>query len=65
MGVIGERMGRLEKSGHDQDADLKVDGVGVGRGAGEMSEATIGIAATQSPVSGLIHGFLTMRAVHP
>src|SRR3954471_15496695 len=41
--------GRFEIPGHDQRADLKIVRVRIGRRAGEMAEAAVGIATRQSP----------------
>jgi hypothetical protein len=45
MWILRQWFDRFEKSGHDQCADLKVNGVGVGSGAGKVAEAAVGVAA--------------------
>src|SRR5262245_21118917 len=50
MRIVGQWGGRLEKSSHHKRANLKKVRVGVRRGSGKMSEATVSVAATQSPL---------------
>src|SRR5436190_5678321 len=53
-------VGGFEDAGHDKGSDLKIICVGIGRRAGKMAEAAIGVAAGERPARGALNGLLAI-----